>query len=183
MTTPTHPLTLTVALTSAVVLAACGSDAEGPADGSEGTPAPDTTEASPTIQPEPDDADLAADVAVCELLDTAEVSALLEDDLREPSPDEPTSYSLGACSWGAENNGRSLYVSARDLEQWDPALERDDFGVEPIEGLGERAWRTSDHGLFVDPGDRDYFYQLFVIGLDGDINFDLGVEAAELLLD
>ncbi len=112
-----------------------------------------------------------------------EPSALLEDDLREPRVDKPTSNSLGACSWTADNNGRTLYVSARTLDQWDPALEFNDFGVEPIDGLGERAYRTSDDGLFLDPGDSDYFYQLFVIGLDGNIDFDLGVAAAGLLLE
>lgn len=174
---------MTIALAGVLALAACGTEESPSADTTPDPATTPTTELSPTIQPEPEDAELEVDIAVCDLLDTAEVSALLEDELREPSPDEPTSYSLGACSWTADNNGRTLYVSARDLGQWDSALESDDFGVESIEGLGERAWRTSDHGLFVDPGDRDYFYQMFVIGLDGGINFDLGVEAAEMLLD
>lgn len=144
------------------------------------TQSPATTQTATTTD-SPDDADVQVDA--CNFLTTAEVSALLEDDLREPRSDEPTSYSLGACSWTADNNGRTLYVSARALDQWDSALAANDFGVAPVDDLGARAYRTSDDGLFVDPGNQDYFYQLFVIGLDGNINFDMGVEAAQLLLD
>ncbi len=172
---------MAIALVGAFALTACAGEAQGPAEDSQDATAATTVDSTVTTEAAPGDPE--APVDVCELLDSAEVAALLEDDLREPSPDSPSSYSLGACSWGAENNGRDLYVSARALDQWDSALEANDFGVEPIEGLGERAWRTSDDGLFVDPGDRHYFYQMFVIGLDGNINFDMGVQAAELLLE
>ncbi|WP_291378512.1 DUF3558 family protein [Demequina sp.] len=181
MTIRTGPSTIAIALTGALALTACGGEPQVPAEESQDATADDATETTQTTEAAPEDPE--APVEVCELLDSAEVAALLEDDLREPSPDSPSSYSLGACSWGAESNGRDLYVSARALDQWDSALESNDFGVEPIDGLGERAWRTSDDGLFVDPGDRHYFYQMFVIGLDGDINFDMSVQAAELLLD
>lgn len=185
--TSTHRLTTTAMLTGVLALAACGSsDDQTTTDPAVATTEPAAADSTATTQSaaatdSADDAD--APVDVCSLLTTAEVSALLEDDLREPRSDEPTSYSLGACSWTADNNGRTLYVSARALDQWDSALAANDFGVDPVDDLGARAHRTSDDGLFVDPGDRNYFYQLFVIGLDGNINFDMGVDAAQLLLD
>lgn len=186
--TSTYRLSTTAMLAGVLTLAACGSSEDqtttDPAVATTGPTAAANSTATTQGAAATDSAeDEDAQVDVCSLLTTAEVSALLEDDLREPRSDEPTSYSLGACSWTADNNGRTLYVSARALDRWDSALAANDFGVAPVDDLGARAHRTSDDGLFVDPGDRNYFYQLFVIGLDGNINFDMGVDAAQLLLD
>lgn len=164
-----------IGLCAALTFSACAGD-----DGD--TPAPQATIAEGVGGQVPA-GDPNAEVAVCDLLESGQVAALLADELREPRAGRAAGNTLGRCDWTADNNGRTLSVWAWPIGLWERAIATDGFGTGPIEDLGVRAESTSDNGLLVDPGNRHYYLQVFVIDTDGSTNFDLALQAAELLVN
>jgi len=120
-------------------------------------------------------------VDVCALITTEKIETLLEDTIRNPRSGPAAGITLGSCTWAAENNGRILSIWAASNERWDQLVERD--GVGSIEGLGARAEKTEEGGLYVDPGKGNYFLQAFVIDTNGSVNLELGMAGARLAIN
>lgn len=123
-------------------------------------------------------------IAACELIDVAEVQALFQDEIREPSDTHrPRAVTLGECTWRAENNGRSLHLALWSPNLWDERVEFDGGEVGTEDGVGVRGVRTREGRVLVEPAHRKYFITTLVIDTDGSMNTDLAAAAAALAIE
>lgn len=175
----THTLSTRLAqamLVTLVLTAGCGGDAASDADAN----AADAVADAVTNRAGGDSAPLAA----CEMIDVAEVQALFQDEIREPSDTHrPRAVTLGECTWRAENNGRSLYLALWSPDLWDERVEFDGGQVGTVDGVGVRGVRTRDGRILVEPAHGDYFITTLVIDTDGSMNTDLAAAAAALAIE
>ena len=134
-------------------------------------------QAAPATPPPP----TAKTVDACALLSKADAESVIGPLSAEPEAKPPQGSLLGECKYAGAGTD-SIDVTAHPADEFDGTVgysEKHKADVQPVAGLGEKAFQTP-YGLMVQPAGKNYFVVVLVMKGMG-FNHDLEQAAGKKL--